>query len=109
MNEKGRACQRAATVGAFGKATQPHPRSRHGQSYMEATHVSTRNPSGTGRRLAARRAAAGLTQRQLASRSGLSENVISDLETGRRDISHCRISTVLKITQELDCTIEDLL
>lgn len=25
MNEKGRACQRAATVGAFGKATQPHP------------------------------------------------------------------------------------
>ncbi|MDT7513386.1 helix-turn-helix transcriptional regulator [Bifidobacterium kimbladii] len=71
--------------------------------------MSTRNPSGTGRRLASRRAAAGLTQRQLASRSGLSETVISDLETGRRDISHCRISTVLKITQELDCAIEDLL
>lgn len=62
-----------------------------------------------GRGIALRRTELGLTQKDLAFRSGLAENKISDFETGSRSFRNCTVTTALKIARALDTTIEDLL
>lgn len=57
---------------------------------------------GFGGQLRRDRAAAGLTQEDLAERSGLSVRTISDLERGR--ISQPRRSTVRQLTRALSCS-----
>lgn len=48
-----------------------------------------------------------LTQQELAAISGVSQQVISDIEIGRRR-SH-RIRTLLKLSRALKCTVDDLI
>lgn len=58
-----------------------------------------------GRRVADLRRERGLTQLELAHRSGLGQNVISEVETGRRD---CRLSAALLLADGLDVRLAEL-
>ncbi len=55
------------------------------------------------------RSAAGLSQSELAERSGVNIRVIQSYEQGKRDISKAQASTVLDLAATLDCTPEELL
>lgn len=59
-----------------------------------------------GRRLAALRAERGMTQEDLAERSGLGPNVLSEIENGRRDV---RISALWLLAQGLGVPVTELL
>lgn len=52
-----------------------------------------------------RRKAKGLTQKQLAIKSGVTESQISQIETGKRKPG---FETLLRISEALDCTTDDL-
>lgn len=58
-----------------------------------------------GRRLAALRLERGMTQEDLAERSGLGPNVLSQIENGRRDV---RISALWLLADGLDVRLTDL-
>lgn len=58
-----------------------------------------------GENIMALRVGAGLSQMQLAKKTGLRQATIADIETGKSD---CRISTLQTIAVALDCDIADL-
>lgn len=60
-------------------------------------------------RLRSFRAEAGLTQRGLASASGVSLRAIQQYEQRRKDINHAHAISVLRLAQALGCSMEDLL
>ena len=60
-------------------------------------------------RLARLRSYAGLTQRMLADRSGVSIRMIEQYEQGRKDLSKASAETILKLSQVLRCSMEELL
>lgn len=49
---------------------------------------------------------AGLTQRELSFRIGVTENTIQNWEKGRSLVE--QIARVIKLCEELDCSLEDL-
>jgi transcriptional regulator with XRE-family HTH domain len=57
-------------------------------------------------RIKARRAELGLSQDQLAEKSEVARTVISQLETGTRDV--ITTDTMLKIAKALDTSVADL-
>ena len=52
-----------------------------------------------------RRKAKGLTQKELADKSGVTESQISQIETGKRKPG---FETLLRISEALDCSTDDL-
>lgn len=60
-------------------------------------------------RLARLRAYAGLSQRMLAERSGVSVRMIEQYEQGKKDINRASSATVYQLSKALDCRMEDLL
>ena len=60
-------------------------------------------------RLARLRAYAGLSQRLLAERSGVSVRMIEQYEQKKKDINRACSSTVFKLSRALNCRMEDLL
>lgn len=52
---------------------------------------------------------AGLTQSELAERSGVNVRMIEYYEQGVKDINAAAALTVYKLAQVLDCTVEDLI
>jgi len=55
-----------------------------------------------------RRRAAGLTQKQLAERSGVHANIISRVENETQPIGKCTFDTILKLSAALECRPENL-
>lgn len=51
----------------------------------------------------------GLSQSQLAERSGISVRTIQKYEQGARLLKKAESETVLKIAKALSCTVEDLI
>ena len=51
----------------------------------------------------------GITQEQLALAVGTSKSYISQLESGTRDITNIRVSTMDKLCQALNCSANDLI
>lgn len=51
----------------------------------------------------------GLSQSQLAERTGISVRVIQNYEQGSRQLKKAEAETVLKIAKALSCTVEDLI
>lgn len=62
-----------------------------------------------GSRLGSTRVLAGMSQRELASRSGVSLRSIQMYEQRRKNINKASVSTVLALARVLGCSIEDLL
>lgn len=60
-------------------------------------------------RLARLRAYAGLSQRLLAERSGVSVRMIEQYEQRKKDINRASSSTVYQLSRALNCRMEDLL
>lgn len=54
------------------------------------------------------RKAAGLTQVQLAKRTGIARTIISSYETGRRDVNNMTLENALRISRALNCHPSDL-
>lgn len=71
--------------------------------------MKTGGKSAEGSELARRRSELGMTQEQLAERAGITFQAVSNFETGWRSITNARVSTVRKLAEALDCSIEDLL
>ncbi len=67
------------------------------------------NSGTTWSKLARLRSYAGLTQKILAERSGVSVRMIEQYEQGRKDISKASAETVLRLSQALHCSMEELL
>ena len=59
--------------------------------------------------LARLRAYAGLTQKALAERSGVSVRMIEQYEQGKKDLEHAQAATVVRLARALNCRVEDLL
>ncbi len=59
-----------------------------------------------GENIRQRRKAAGLRQRELANRLGVSQGRVSDLERGRTEP---RLDTIRRLAAALGCTMADLL
>ena len=51
----------------------------------------------------------GLTQKQLAEKSGVSLKMIQKYETGEKDINHARILTVWQLAVALICSLNSLI
>ena len=51
----------------------------------------------------------GLTQKELAEKTGTNLRTIQHYEQGSKDLNMAAAITVLRIAQALDCSIEDLL
>ena len=60
-------------------------------------------------RLARLREYAGLSQRLLAERSGVSRRMIEQYEQGKKDLSHASAETVYKLSRALGCDMEQLM
>ena len=56
-----------------------------------------------------KRAEAGLTQSQLADKSGVSKKNIQHYESGYRNLDLAKLSTLSKLAFALNCKIPDLL
>ena len=56
-----------------------------------------------------RRVALGMTQKQLAVKSGVSQRMIEQYEQGRKDLNHASVSTVKQLAGAIGCSIEQLL
>lgn len=52
---------------------------------------------------------AGISQKELASLSGVPVKSIGNLEQGRRNINHCRVDIVYRLASALGCNMLDLL
>ncbi len=61
------------------------------------------------KRLARLRAYAGLTQKMLAEKTGVSLRMIEQYEQGRKDINHASAETVYKLAKSLGCSMEELI
>ncbi len=55
------------------------------------------------------RTTCGLSQSQLATKSGINIGLIQKYESGERDINKAQALTVYQLAQALECTVEDLL
>lgn len=51
----------------------------------------------------------GLTQKQLAEKSGVNLKMIQKYEIGEKDINHARAITVYQLAAALDCSIHAIL
>lgn len=60
-------------------------------------------------KLKARREAAGISQAELAKKTGISVRVIQNYEQGTRPLNGARAITVYRLAKALGCTVEDLL
>ncbi len=58
--------------------------------------------------LARLRAYAGLTQKALGEKSGVSKRMIEQYEQGKKNLNHASAETVYKLSQALGCRMEDL-
>ena len=61
-----------------------------------------------GENLKRRRQFKGFTQEQLATKVGLTKNIISKIETAKQEIEDIDIKYILSISRELDISIEEL-
>lgn len=50
-----------------------------------------------------------MTQEMLSSRSGVPIKTIGNLEQLRRDINHCRVDIIYRLSQALDCDMLEIL
>ena len=60
-------------------------------------------------KLAQKRQENGLSQSQLAEKSGVNRSIIQFYEQGVRDINKAQAQTVKKLAQALGCAMEDLI
>lgn len=60
-------------------------------------------------RLQEARQAAGLSQRQLAEKAGISVRTLQHYEIGDKDIRKAAVVTVLALANALDCDINDII
>ena len=51
----------------------------------------------------------GISQKELSDRTGIPIKTIGNLEQLRRDINHCRVDIVFRLSQALECNIVDIL
>lgn len=51
----------------------------------------------------------GLSQSQLAEKSGVDVRMIQHYEQGQKNINHAMVITVLKLAEALHCDIKDIL
>lgn len=61
------------------------------------------------KRLKEKRQAKGLSQSQLAEKTGINVRTIQHYEQGSKIFDHARIDTILKCCIALDCKLEDLI
>lgn len=52
---------------------------------------------------------AGLTQKELAKKSGVNFRMIQHYEQGDKDLNRAAVETVIKLARALDCNITDLI
>ena len=62
-----------------------------------------------GEALKAAREAAGLSQSQLANKSGVNVRIIQHYEQGFKDINKAAVVTVLKLAEALECEVKDII
>ena len=60
-------------------------------------------------KLKEKRQAAGLSQSQLAEKTGINVRTIQHYEQGSKIFDHARIDTILKCCVALNCKLEDIL
>lgn len=60
-------------------------------------------------RLARLRAYAGLTQKALSDRSGVSVRMIQQYEQGQKNLAHARTDVVVRLSKVLHCNVEDII
>lgn len=60
-------------------------------------------------RLKLTRETAGLTQKQLAEKSGVDIRLIQHYEQGSKDINNAKCITVLQLAEALECDIYDII
>ena len=59
--------------------------------------------------LKAMRESRGLSQSQLAEKSGVDVRMIQHYEQEQKNINHAMVTTVIKLAEALDCDIKDIL
>lgn len=60
-------------------------------------------------KLKEKRQAAGLSQSQLAEKTGINVRTIQHYEQGSKIFDHARIDTILKVCLVLNCSLEDVI
>ena len=55
------------------------------------------------------RQAAGLSQSQLAEKTGINVRTIQHYEQGSKNFDHARIDTIMKVCVALHCKLEDVI
>ena len=60
-------------------------------------------------KLKEKRQAAGLSQSQLAEKTGINVRTIQHYEQGSKNFDHARIDTILKVCITLNCKLEDVI
>lgn len=61
------------------------------------------------RKLKAWRQAKGLSQSQLAEKTGINLRTIQHYEQGSKNFDHARIDTIMRVCVALDCGLDDIL
>lgn len=61
------------------------------------------------RKLKAWRRAKGLSQSQLAEKTGINLRTIQHYEQGSKNFDHARIDTIMRVCVALDCRLDDIL
>ena len=61
------------------------------------------------KKLKERRMAAGLSQSQLAEKTGINVRVIQHYEQGTKNFDHARIDKILNVCLVLNCELKDIL
>lgn len=61
------------------------------------------------RKLKAWRQAKGLSQSQLAEKTGINLRTIQHYEQGSKNFDHARIDTIMRVCVVLDCRLDDIL
>lgn len=61
------------------------------------------------RKLKAWRQAKGLSQSQLAEKTGINLRTIQHYEQGSKNFDHARIDTIMRACVALDCQLDDIL
>lgn len=61
------------------------------------------------RKLKAWRQAKGLSQSQLAEKTGINLRTIQHYEQGSKNFDHARIDTIMRVCIALDCRLDDIL
>ena len=51
---------------------------------------------------------AGLTQKQLSVKSGVSQRMIEQYEQGRKNLSHASVATVISLADAIGCNVRDI-